>query len=70
MLNLSLVLALLTGCTSWNHAELTRKTHTNLELAENERFLHPENKVTLQGYYADGASIVFMPDWRVQMTAL
>ncbi|HAK70994.1 MAG TPA: hypothetical protein DCM15_06430, partial [Cryomorphaceae bacterium] len=64
LLNLSLIFAL-TGCTSWHHAELTRKTYTDLDLAENERLLHRTNKVTLQGYYADGASVVFEPDWRV-----
>ena len=64
LLNLSLILAL-TGCTTWNHAGLTRKIHTDLELAVTEQIIHSGNPVTLQGYYADGASVVFKPDWRV-----
>ena len=64
LLNLSLILAL-TGCTTWNHADLTKKTHSDLELAATERVLHPKHEITLQGYYADGASIIFAPDWRI-----
>ena len=59
------LLLFLSGCTIWQHPTLTRKAHTDLDLASTEQLLHAHEEVTLQGYYADGSSVLFQPDWRI-----
>lgn len=65
LLYLSLFL-LLAGCSTWNAKTLTKKTHTNLESAVVTRQANLEYRVTLQGYYANGASVAFEDGWTVQ----
>src|SRR6056300_1701597 len=59
------LLLFLSGCTIWQHPTLTRKAHADLDLAGTEQLLHGHKQVTLQGYYADGSSVLFQPDWRI-----
>lgn len=53
------------SCTILDNQPITRKIHDDIVLAENEKILNPSQKVTLQGYYADGSSVLFDPTWRV-----
>lgn len=58
--------SLLAGCSTWNTKTLTRKTHTDLESAVLTKRANLEYDVTLQGYYADGASVAFETGWKVE----